>query len=138
MVVSVDEVSPILKPGVELGPISFDAPYGGTIFRSFFVPPTPRERLFAAKCLSHPRAAQPSPMFLIAQNKRSCSSVKDEMTNAVFNVLDRDMTGLEYEPPAFPNGADRRGARNPYGDRDLLLPQVHRVEPSSCEVNRCL
>ena len=63
---------------------------------------------------------------------------KDHMTSAVINVLHRDMTRIGYEPPAFPNGADRRGARDPYGDRDLLSPQVHRIEPSRCEVDRCL
>lgn len=63
---------------------------------------------------------------------------ENETTNAVFNVLDRDMARLAYEPVAFPNRADRRGARDPYGDRDLLLCQVHWVEPSSCQVDRCL
>lgn len=50
---------------------------------------------------------------------------KDELPNAVIDVLDHDVTRLAYEPTAFPNGAHRRGARNPYVDRDLLLPQVH-------------
>ena len=63
---------------------------------------------------------------------------KDELPNAVIDTLDRDVTRLTYEPLAFPNGADRRGARNPYVDRDLLLPQIHWVEPSICQVDRCL